>query len=392
MTQDKLQCICFGAGALGLGFLGPELSDECRITYVDIPAKADLLNRLREDGRYTFNRTGLAVRQVEVSGVNGLCLSEETADEVTDLLCRADLVFTAVGEPNLPRLAPTVAAGLAARPPGKPLSILCGENGVEIARKFREELEAVLEDGVPEAARIGDTVMGRMCKLVEDPEPPLRPPAEGLEWAVVAEPFFGIPAEEHAVADLRFLPAAIEAQAPARFRASEDVKMLAHNGLHAVLACLGHLRGTRHFDELRSEADLMELAQNMLISEAGAALLRKHGGALPRNEYLNYADSILRRVTCPVLHDSVQRGVRGIVRKLQPWERLVHSVRTVAAHGARPEGYATGLAAAVKIARQSGETELDFEDVLTEICGFDPAEDDELMDLIEARRDALRGG
>ena len=44
MTADNhLNVVVLGAGALGLGFIGPELTPHCRITYLDIPAKADLL-------------------------------------------------------------------------------------------------------------------------------------------------------------------------------------------------------------------------------------------------------------------------------------------------------------------------------------------------------------
>ena len=43
MKSLETSCVVFGAGALGLGFIGPELSPNCRITYVDIAQKQDLL-------------------------------------------------------------------------------------------------------------------------------------------------------------------------------------------------------------------------------------------------------------------------------------------------------------------------------------------------------------
>ena len=389
MTADELHCVCFGAGGLGLGFLGPELAPECRITYVDVPEKAPFLDQLRRRGEYVLNLTGLSMRPVRVGGVEGVCLGEETREEVLAALAEADLVFTAVGAANLPALAPAVAAALSRRSPANPLRVLCGENGVQIARSFRAAVESEAEGPAGEALRVGDTVMGRMCKVVADPQPPLQPPAPGLDWAVVAEPFYGIPVEQHAVAGMGTLPAAIEPHSAARFRACEDVKMLAHNGLHATLACLGYLRGALFFDELRADAELMEHARRLLIDEAGAALLRRHGAALGRNRYFNYCDAILRRVTCPVLHDSVERGVRGIMRKLEPWERLVYSVRTVAEAGVEPRAFATGLAAAVTVARRTGETEQQFRRVLTEHCGFEPEEDAALIDLIEGCRAAM---
>jgi mannitol-1-phosphate/altronate dehydrogenase len=384
----RMECVVFGAGALGLGFLGPELTTDCRITFLDIPAKADLLGPLHADGAYSFNETGLSMRAVRVEQVDGLAISEESRAAIDGLLDAADLVITAVGEPNLPMVAPTRAAAAVRRSPDRPLRILCAENGVEIARKLGAAVVAT--DAAAEGRfLVSDTVMGRMCKVVEDPQPPVVAPAPGLNWAVVAEPFFGIPVEKHVVAGMPRVPAALDPQTPARFSASEDVKMLSHNGLHAVISCIGHLRAIEHFDDLRAEPDIMELARRLLIDEAGAAILRKHAGAIGRTEYLNYADSILRRVTCPVLHDPIARGVRGVMRKLQPWERLIHSLRTVSEQGLEPEAYATGTAAAVLIAGRSGETQLDFRSVLVEHCGLDPDADGGLIALIEARREGL---
>lgn len=385
----KADCVVLGAGALGLGFLGPELSPDCRITYLDIPAKAALLDQLKRSGSYVFNETGLSMRPVTVAGVDGLCLARgEGAGQVQEALDAADLVFTAVGERNLSKVAPLLASAAQRRPAGRPLRILCAENGVEIALNLRKAIEKEAGRELGDLLLVGDTVMGRMCKIVQELAPPVEPPEPGLAWAVVAEPFFGIPVEEHAVAGLPDLPAAFDPQPPERFHASEDVKMLAHNGLHAMLACIGYLKGVEHFDELRDDAEAMELAR-LLADEAGTALSGKHGAALPRSGYLNYCDSILRRVTCPVFHDTVARGVRGIMRKLQPGERLVYSVRTVREQGIEPVAFAAGLAAAVLVARRSGETDLDFREVLTEHCAFDAEADADLLSLIESRRASL---
>ena len=391
MAADaSMNAVVLGAGALGLGFLGPELTPRCHITYLDIPAKADLLNHLRDAGRYTFNETGLSMRAIEVSGVGGLCMDTPAdAPRVAEALDRADLVITAVGEPNLPKVAPVLAQVALRRTPERPLRILCAENGVDIAHNLGAAIEVAAQQDLGALLLVGDTVMGRMCKIVTDPAPPIRPVAPGLSWAVVAEPYFGIPVQAHAVAGLSGLPPAVRPQAPEVFSASEDVKMLSHNGLHAVISCLGYLRGRQYFDELREDAEIMELARRLLVQEAGAALLRKHRGALDRNEYLNYSDWILRRVTCPVLHDPIERGVRGIMRKLQPWERLVYSVRTVSRQGIEPAAFATGLAAAVEVALRTGETKMSFDEVLAGWCKFDPDLEAPLIRLVVSRREGF---
>ncbi|MHC4480383.1 MAG: mannitol dehydrogenase family protein [Planctomycetota bacterium] len=388
----QTSCVVIGAGALGLGFLGPELAQDCRLTYLDVPAKGELLDHLHRHGRYVLNETGLAMKAVRVCGVDGMAVGGGGDAGAREFLAEADLVFTAIGEPNLPALVPVLAAVASGRAPDRPLRVLCSENGVEIARRLREAVEAEAGGDLGGSLRVGDTVMGRMCKVVGDPQPPLKPPAPGLDWAVVGEAFFGIPVEEGALEGLGRVPSALEPQSAARFGASEDVKMLSHNGLHAALACIGQMRGAEFLCDLRSDAELMALGLRLLVEEAGTALLRKHAGALGRNEYLNYADAILRRVTCPVLRDPVSRGMRGLMRKLEPWERLVYGLRTVAEQGVEPVAFATGLAAAAVAARRMGETDLDFRAVLTEHCGFDAHADAELIALIESRRSALERG
>lgn len=380
-SARDINCVVFGAGALGLGFLGRELAPRCRITYLDIPAKADLLNHLRRAGGYVINETGLSVAEVSIAGVDARCVDDGTA--VTDCLDAADIVMTAVGEANLARIAPALAEAAACRESGRPLRVICSENGVDVARRLRAAVEREAGRDLEGRLLTGDSVMGRMCKIVLGPPPPLAPVAPGLGWAVVAEQFFGIPVERHVFEGLAAVPDGFVPEDPPRFAASMDVKMLSHNGLHAVLACLGRLAGARHFDELRDDAGLMGMARRLLVEEAGRALFAKHGPALPRDEYLNYCDSILRRITCPVLHDEIARGVRGVMRKLAPDERLVYSVRTVAEQDVTPAGYAKGLAAAVVLARREGETELDFRDVLTQHCGFDSEADARLIALIE---------
>ena len=381
---EKRTCAVFGAGALGLGFLGPELSADYEMVYADIPEKAAFLDYLTRSGQYAFNETGPSARVVTVRGVRGVNVAD--ADAVEDMLKRADLVFTAVGEPNLPKLAPTLAPAVARRKPGRPLRVLCCENGLEVARRLAERVASLLAGGQAAGRLIAaDTVMGRMCRIVKPEEEGFSPVGPGFDWGVAAEPFFGIPVPRRALEGLENPGAAFQVMSDAEFAAQEDVKMCAHNGLHAFLAFLGHLKGRKYFCELAGDAELMAMAYTMLRQEVGAALLRKHGSALDRNFYLNYAPTILRRIICPGLHDTIARGTRGAMRKLEPWERLVGGVRTIASQGIEPRLYTTGLAAAIVVARQTAETSLSFEEVLTRHCGLREDGDRDLLALAQDR-------
>ena len=377
-----------GAGALGLGFLGPELSPDYRMVYVDIPEKGELLDAMTRTGQYQFNETGPSARVVTVQGVRGVSAAD--AEAVQKVLDEADVVFTAVGEPNLSKVAPTLAPAAARRDAKRPLRVLCCENGLDIAKRCRGFIESLL--GGPAGGRliVGDTVMGRMCKIVSPPEQGIALVAPGQNWAVAAEPFFGIPVPREAMEGLKEPGAAFQVMSEAEFKAQEDVKMMAHNGLHAFLAFLGHLRGKKYFCELTDDKQIMGMAQKMLTDEAGAAMLKKHGRALDRTFYLNYAPTILRRITCPGFRDEIARGTRGTMRKLEPWERLIGGVRTIASQGISPQVYMVGVAAAIVVARRAGETEMSFRDVLTRHCTLDEEKEADLIALAEGRRGWLR--
>jgi mannitol-1-phosphate 5-dehydrogenase len=376
--------VVFGAGALGLAFLGPELSDDYDLTYVDIPDKAELLDHMNEEGWYDFNETGPASRSERITGVRGIIVTDE--DAVQAALASADLVFTAVGEPNLHKVAPTLAEAVSGRAERNPLRVLCCENGLQIARKCRDNVRKSLGADPGDALIIGDTVMGRMCKIVRPLQAHMEPVTPASDWAVCGEPFFGLPVRRSVMAGLSDPGGAFQVMSREEFAAQEDVKMLAHNGLHAFLSYLGTLKNARYFCELTDNPLLMDMADRLLREESAPALLSKHGQALGRNFFYNYAPTILRRITCPGLHDPLSRGTRGAMRKLQPWERLVGSLRTVARQGIEPVMFATGIAAAILVARQREETQMDFHSILTQHCDLEEEEETDLIELCEKRR------
>ncbi len=387
-SQDgKRTCLVFGAGALGLGFLGPELGETCEMVYADVPQKSELLDRLERCGEYAFNETGLVARAVTVRGVRGIVVTDPSA--LAAALDAAELVFTAVGEANLRNVASALAAATKRRSTARPLRVLCSENGFEIAARLTRYVQQALGEDTAGRLRVGDTVMGRMCQLVSPPPDGFTPVAPGLDWAVAAEPFFGIPVSARVIEGLGRPASALRPMNDAEFAAQEDVKMWAHNGPHAFLAFLGHMQGRQYFCDLADDTRLMGMASKMMREEVGPALLRKHGAALDRNFWHNYASTILRRIVCTCFRDTIARGTRSPMRKLEPLERLVTGVRGIAGCGIAPELYATTLAAAITVAHSMGETEMEFRQVLTDHCGFDPEGEADLIGLIEGRRDWL---
>ena len=385
MTQQRAaHTLVFGAGGVGLAFLGPELQRDSTLCFVDIGIKEDLLTRLHERHAYRTNIGGLASEIIDVDGVDGLNLEiPRQAARVPDEVTRADVIFTAVGQGNLPRLAPIIAEGIRARDAGRPLTILCCENGKNIADGFRPVLEQALGGSLPPHVRIGDTVIGRMCRIEEElsgAEWPA-PVFEDLGWAAVAEAVYGIPVNAGQLG-VRSLPLrSVDVLDADRFNAHDSLKTYAHNGGHALLGYLGHLRGHADYHELAADRSLMSLLRRFLHDEIGPALLATYGDLIGESYYMNYSIALMRRLVCPFFGDVIHRGVRGADRKLAPDERFVSAARFILAAGIEPRVYGAALAAAVLVGRRAGELGGSVDDVLTDVCQLTRDEDRPLREI-----------
>lgn len=125
-----MRAVVFGAGRLGCGLVAQVLRGEGY--EVDLvarnPALAEHLTRV---GGYRVRLSnGMAVREIDVSGVGGLPLDDRVG--VARAVSRADLVATTVGLAGLPGLADVLSAGCKLR--GRaPLNVLTFENGTDPA-------------------------------------------------------------------------------------------------------------------------------------------------------------------------------------------------------------------------------------------------------------------
>ncbi|MFO7900234.1 MAG: hypothetical protein R6V58_14385 [Planctomycetota bacterium] len=130
----------------------------------------------------------------------------------------------------------------------------------------------------------------------------------------------------------------------------EEAKLFGHNATHALGGYLAGLVGLEQMAELTEVPGMMPFLRHAFLDESGAALARKHRGADPLFTpagYREYADDLLRRMTNPLLLDSVERVVRDPERKLGWSDRLVGTMRLALSQGIEPARYAAGAAAAL---------------------------------------------
>ncbi|MFQ5835525.1 MAG: hypothetical protein ACE5HR_06355 [bacterium] len=385
--MEKKEVLVFGAGALGLGFLGPELHKNYSLTFVDREFKGDFLAYLGRKGEYRINLTTPGIEVVTIRGVEGLNLDDNGERENTvKRIGQASLLFTAVGLSNLKEVAPILAEGIEKQGERKEeLYILCCENGRDVPAKFKGFLPEDMVN-LPSWVKISEPIMGRMCRYEDKVKPWGNFEAVGRDfsWGIVAEPFYGIPVRRSLVGESTVVSPAFQVKEDDEFEALKERKMLIHNGCHAFLAFLGHLKGYTYYCQLEGEKEILGLAERMVNEEMIEALLSKFGGVLDRNDLKNYSFDILRRIISPLFGDSISRGMRGSLEKLTPQERLIWGARFILSAGFLPKTYSLGIAAAIKINQGQGKLAGSLEKILSQHCGLKQPQDAKLIELIKS--------
>ena len=377
-----MKAVQFGAGNIGRGFLG-QLYFETgyETTFVDVVP--EIVEGLKQRGAYPLRIVGEDSHTLTIGNVTAVHGSDvETAAQA---LAEADLASTAVGVNVLPRVAPTIARGLARRFEGqaaRPLNIIVCENMIDAGPFLREEVRKHMPLHFHEAldAHVGfvEASIGRMVPLMTDSlraEDPLMVCVEEYcELPVDANGFRGpIPLLEH--------------MAPRpNFKAYVERKLFVHNAGHATAAYLGYLRRHEYIwqaisdDKVRAEAD-------SAMAETCAGLVAKHG--LAPQDLKAHWDDLVRRFKNKALGDQVVRVANDPLRKLGPKDRLIGAGLMCLDNGVQPAHVGFAAAAAIRYDHPSDPAarslqamlcEHGMRGVLTRVCQL--PEESRLAELI----------
>ena len=311
------------------GFIGEICSDAgWQVTFVD--AAASLVTALK-DGWYphdTVSSEGTVRKRV--TGCTALSTEEKQA--VADAVAAADVVFTSVGARNLPRVAPTLADGLArrARRAGGPLDVFLAENvhdGPALMRALlAEELTSLgaAADAILADVGLVETSIGRMI-----PVPTAEQMAEHPALVAV-EPYRSLPFDVQACrAPVPSVPELI-GNPDVDFSFYVQRKLYVHNQGHTFTAYLGGLAGYAEIAEsIRDERILPRVRAAMLAP--ALALAAKYGQ--PEAELTDHVEDLLSRFGNEALHDTVERVGRDPERKLQLGERFLGALALTAEWG-----------------------------------------------------------
>jgi mannitol-1-phosphate 5-dehydrogenase len=345
MATHRCRALIFGAGALGLGFLGERLAADYELCLADLPGREPFLKRIADNQGYDLNLCSPG--GVELRAVKGAFTYALTGDPsapagpaLAAALEEADLVLTAAGARALPDLIRAISPVLNAR--RRPAWLLFCENGRDIAARYGA--------GLGPSVRRVDTVMSRMCRFADSGETGYGPLWPGREERLVAESYSMIPLDRAACEGGPF-SSAFTLVDTADFRMWEDVKLFMHNGLHAFVSYHASLLGAKRFPE--APAAVRAEALRVMREELVPAILFHHRQAV-RATLEGYGEALLERFSNPWFNDSIERGVRGAAEKLAPDERLLGGRDYISEAGVDPRGYAATIDAARRIAALQG--------------------------------------
>ena len=342
------KAVIYGGGNIGRGFIGVLMS-QSNYEVAFINRKADVVNKLKEDGCYP-------VRYVLTNGYEDILVKNVTGidgtdpEAVADAIAECDIMSTSLGARALEAVIPNLVAGIRKRwEIGKgPLNIIICENLNDankiVERMIKEQLTEDEKKRFDESVGLVEASIGRMVPVQTDEMKdgdPLRICVESYGFLPVdLDGFKGeVPQIENMVP---FSP----------FDFYVKRKLFIHNMGHATCAYLGNVLGFTYVFESINIPAVRVLVQNAMLESAMA--LSKHYGVELSQIQLHITD-LLYRFSNAALKDTCERVGGDPARKLAPADRMIGSSNLAVSEGITPVYISVGSAAAVR--RYINETE-----------------------------------
>jgi len=262
-------------------------------------------------------------------------------------------VFTAAGARALPAIGGALAESLkTVQPVSSALNIFCCENHQNAALLLREATEQALGEGAQRITRLRfvNTVVARMCQRLTTAACDLQPVTPTTDTVILAESYNLLPVDGDATVEPRPAIAELKYFCSEEFKAWEQRKLFAHNGIHALLAVLGKLRGYGYFYEAAEDTEIATVVLGAMWNEVGAALTNEYPQWFSSANYDEFARDLYGRIVSREFADSIERGTRNSLRMVQLDDgRLSGAAQFVAAHGILPCRLCVGVAGVLHV-------------------------------------------
>ncbi len=326
--------VVFGAGKIGRGFLTHLLVlSGYQITFVE--KNSQTVSALRAAGKYTVYVMGSPERDITVSGYRVFELDDHAA--VSEAIRNAAVIFVSIGGPNLPQVAPVLAAGLALR--GKPINIILGENYFQPARLLR----GLIREHTSEARRPWlDANVGIVeTMILRSSIEPSGDLAHSEPLSLKVQNWWQLPADKEAFVGA--VPTIVGLEPKENFQSGLIRKLFTYNSINAVIAYSGHLKGYKMLSEAANDEEILALARES-YSEGNDGLCKAYG--FDPEEQRDFAEAAITKYRNREIVDPIERNARDPIRKVARYDRLVGPTCLAVEGGAKPEALCHGIAAA----------------------------------------------
>ncbi|WP_219835744.1 mannitol-1-phosphate 5-dehydrogenase [Paenibacillus sp. R14(2021)] len=354
-----MKAVHFGAGNIGLGFIGLLLSRSgYEIQFVDV--NEERVSLMNERGAYKVTLANDASETTEVRGVAAINGKDKAA--VAKAVSEADLVTTAVGLTILPYIAEDIAKGIALRlqasadsAKAKPLAVIACENAIGGSDELKKHVARFLSEETQSlAAGVIAFPNAAVDRIV-----PLQQHEDKLQ--VTVEPFY------EWVVDRSALPAGcpfiegvhyVDQLGPYIER-----KLFTVNTGHCVAAYYGFLKGYATIQEAMQDEEIVARVRGVL-GETGAVLVTRYG--FDETEHRSYIEKIIGRFLNPFLTDEVVRVGRSPIRKLAPNDRLVRPAMMAFELGMDTANLSGAMAAALRFDHEGDPEAVELQQAIRE--------------------------
>ena len=380
------KAIQFGAGNIGRGFIGALLSKAgYHVVFADV--NTEIINKINSDKKYTIHVMDTICSEEEISNISGVI---STSDEIYKEIVEAEIITTAVGPGVLPRIAPTIAKGIALRKEKgikTYLNIIACENAIKASSQLEEEVKKYLNE--EEIEYLKEFVGFPNCS-VDRIVPPVK--SENI-LDVVVENYYEWNVEKSAFKGE--IPKIEGMNLVDNLMAYIERKLFTLNTGHAITAYFGYLKGYETIEESIKDEVIYGFVKNSMI-ESGKGLIAKYN--FDEEAHYKYIDKIIDRFKNPYLKDDVARVGREPLRKLNENDRLIKPLITARGFNINTDNLLLGVGAALhydnkedsqSVQLQSLINEKGIKASLAEISKI--SGDTDVLDKIEKYYDEVKG-
>lgn len=332
-----MQALHFGAGNIGLGFIGRVLSHSgFNLIFSDVNQK--IVNAINHYKKYQIKLVEKDFEEkIDINDISAINFHDR---KILQVIADVDLITTSAGVNALCKIAAILVQGIILRIRlncSKPLNIIACENKIKassflkkiIFKKIPVKYYDYLNQYIGFIDCSIDTIIPTMSSKKENN---LFLIAENFkEWIVNINQFKGK------------VPKIIDMTLSNNLISFIDRKILTLNTGHAVAAYLGLIKKYKTIYEAMLDSNIEKIVKDVM-HESGSVLIKRY--KFNKEDHLSYINKIFLRFKNPLLSDELVRIGRNPIQKLNINERLIKPLLGAVKYSLPYSNLVKGIAAA----------------------------------------------